>query len=97
MSEADAEKKGGLAFETPSSRPSSPEAGTVGEAEVFTASEGGVNFRNVGWIRAAIFLLKMTFAAGVLSLPTALYELGAIAGAIFILFWSLVNTYMASL
>ncbi|KAK3044297.1 hypothetical protein LTS18_001670, partial [Coniosporium uncinatum] len=39
----------------------------------------------------------MTFAAGVLSLPTALYELGAIAGAIFIMFWGLLNTYMAFL
>ena len=97
MSDTDAEKKGGLAFDTPTSRPSSPEAGIVGEAEVFSASEGGVNFRNVGWIKAAIFLLKMTFAAGVLSLPTALYELGAVAGAIFILFWSIVNTYMAAL
>jgi hypothetical protein len=97
MSDADTEKKGGLSFGTPTSRPASPEVGSVGEAEVFAAGEGGVNFRNVGWIKAAIFLLKMTFAAGVLSLPTALYELGAIAGAIFILFWGFLNTYMATL
>jgi hypothetical protein len=39
----------------------------------------------------------MTFAAGVLSIPSALYTLGAVAGAIFILFWGLLNTYMAYL
>ncbi|KAK4549995.1 hypothetical protein LTR36_002962 [Oleoguttula mirabilis] len=45
--------------------------------------------------QAAIFLLKMTFAAGVLSIPSALYSLGAVAVAIFILFWGVLNTYMA--
>ncbi|ETS86274.1 hypothetical protein PFICI_00102 [Pestalotiopsis fici W106-1] len=65
------------------------------EAEVFGGGEGAVNFRNVGWIRAAMFMLKMTFATGVLSLPSALNDLGAVPGAIFILFWGLVNMYMA--
>lgn len=98
MSTPEAEKKGDLTFDSANtSRPDSPEVGIVGESEVFAAGEGDVNFRNVGWIRAAIFLLKMTFAAGVLSLPTALYELGAIAGGVFILFWSVINTYMAAL
>ncbi|KAI1848471.1 hypothetical protein JX265_008747 [Neoarthrinium moseri] len=74
-------------------------AGTVTdtETEVFGGGEGAVNFRNVGWIRAAMFMLKMTFATGVLSLPAALNDLGAVPGAIFILFWGLVNTYMAVL
>lgn len=94
---ADVEKKGGSPAVT--SRSASPTAGTVSpaETEVFASGEGVVNFRNVSWIKAAIFLLKMTFAAGVLSLPTALYELGAVAGAIFIMFWGLLNTYMAAL
>ncbi|KAF7538488.1 hypothetical protein G7054_g2889 [Neopestalotiopsis clavispora] len=65
------------------------------ESEVFGGGEGTVNFRNVGWIRAAMFMLKMTFATGVLSLPSALNSLGAVPGAIFILFWGLVNMYMA--
>jgi hypothetical protein len=68
-----------------------------GEAEVFAGGAGQVNFRTVGWVRAAIFLLKMTFGAGVLSLPSTLYELGAVAGGLFILFWGLLNTYMAQL
>lgn len=67
------------------------------ETEVFGGGEGGVNFRNVGWIRASMFMLKMTFATGVLSLPSSLNSLGAVAGAIFILFWGLINTYMAVL
>ncbi|KAI4593845.1 hypothetical protein KJ359_008886 [Pestalotiopsis sp. 9143b] len=78
---------------------SPPIVGTVTEteSEVFGGGEGAVNFRNVGWIRAAMFMLKMTFATGVLSLPSALNSLGAVPGAIFILFWGLVNMYMAVL
>ncbi|KAF2763847.1 hypothetical protein EJ03DRAFT_379103 [Teratosphaeria nubilosa] len=65
------------------------------EAEVFITGTNGVDFRTVSWVKAAIFLLKMTFATGVLSIPAALYTLGAVAGAIFIIFWGLLNTYMA--
>ncbi|KAH0842489.1 hypothetical protein AYO21_06705 [Fonsecaea monophora] len=71
--------------------------GSVDEAEVFVTGQGGVNFRTVGWIRASMFFLKMTFAAGVLSIPAALYNLGAVAGGIFIVFWGLLNTYCAVL
>ena len=65
---------------------------SVEEGEVFTVDEDGVDFRTVGWIRAAMFFTKMTFAAGVLSIPSALYTLGAVAGAIFIAFWGGLNT-----
>lgn len=68
-----------------------------GEKEVFSGGEGEVNFRNVSWQRAAIFMLKMTFATGVLSLPASLNSLGGVAGAIFIVFWGVVNAYMAVL
>jgi hypothetical protein len=37
---------------------------SVAEGEVFAIGEDGVNFRTVGWIRAAMFFTKMTFAAG---------------------------------
>lgn len=67
-----------------------------GEAEVFGATgEGQVNFRTVGWIRASIFLMKQTFATGVLSMPSAMYYLGGVASPIFIIFWGLVNTRSA--
>lgn len=66
------------------------------ETEVFGADgEGQVNFRTVGWIRAAMFLLKQTFATGVLSIPSAMYYMGAVAGCISIVFWGIVNTYLA--
>jgi hypothetical protein len=67
------------------------------EAEVFVTGQDGVNFRTVCWIRASMFFLKMTFAAGVLSIPAALYNLGAVAGCIFIVFWGGLNTYCAVL
>ncbi|KAF9891030.1 hypothetical protein FE257_005289 [Aspergillus nanangensis] len=71
--------------------------GNVSELEVFTGGDNSVDFRTVGWVRAAMFFLKMTFAAGVLSIPASLYTLGAVAGALFILFWGVLNTYMAYL
>lgn len=68
----------------------------TGEAEVFGAEgEGQVDFRTVGWIRAAMFLIKQTFATGVLSIPSAMYYMGAIAGCISIVFWGVLNTYLA--
>lgn len=63
------------------------------EAEVFD-SKNGVDFRTVGWLRAAMFCIKMTFATGVLSIPGSLHTLGAVAGSIFVLFWCLLNTYL---
>lgn len=66
------------------------------EAEVFGGDGGNaVKFRTVGWLAAAVFMIKMTFATGVLSIPAALYTLGAVAGSIFIVFWGVLNTYMA--
>jgi len=67
-------------------------AHSVEENEVFAVGEDGVDFRTVGWIRAAMFFTKMTFAAGVLSIPSALYTLGAVVGAILIAFWGGLNT-----
>lgn len=86
--------------------PPTPVEGTFetlsSEKEVFGGNiddngSNTVNFRNVSWQRAAVFMLKMTFATGVLSLPASLNFLGAVPGAIFILFWGLVNCYMAVL
>lgn len=66
------------------------------EAEVFgVEGEGQVDFRTVGWIRAGIFLIKQTFATGVLSIPSAMYFMGAVAACISIVFWGILNTYLA--
>lgn len=69
---------------------------THDEAEVFGAGgENKVNFRTVGWLRASMFLMKQTFATGVLSMPSAMYFLGGVASPIFIIWWGVTNTYSA--
>ncbi|KAH8663557.1 transmembrane amino acid transporter protein-domain-containing protein [Tricladium varicosporioides] len=98
MSDQSPNKKGSDGFTiTPVTDNSSEGSAKAGEVEVFSAGADGVEFRTVGWIRAAMFFTKMTFAAGVLSIPSALYTLGAVLGALFILFWGVLNTYMAFL
>ncbi|KAG5291464.1 neutral amino acid permease [Histoplasma ohiense] len=63
------------------------------ENEVFKKTTDGVNFRNVGWFKACIIFTKVIFATGVLSIPSALYSLGAVGGAISIVAWGAFNTY----
>lgn len=66
------------------------------EHEVFKkvdVNSGGVSFRNVGWFKACVIFTKILFATGVLSLPTALYSLGAVGGGISIVAWGAFNTY----
>ncbi|KIV85983.1 hypothetical protein PV11_01628 [Exophiala sideris] len=65
------------------------------EFEVFKIGEGVVDFRKVPWYHAAMIFLKIIFATGVLSIPTAMYTLGAFAGAINIIAWTLLNAYCA--
>lgn len=78
------------------SPPRKSENGQPVEAEVFgSGGEMQVNFRTVGWIRAAVFLTKQTFATGVLSMPSAMYYMGAAAGCISVVFWGAINTYLA--
>jgi hypothetical protein len=62
--------------------------------EVFKKTTDGVNFRTVSWQRATIIFLKIQFALGVLSIPTSLYTLGAVGGALSILGWQVLNTCM---
>ncbi|KAI1875600.1 uncharacterized protein JN550_001886 [Neoarthrinium moseri] len=76
------------------------EAASMKEAElesheVFLKTEDGVDFRNVSWPRATIIFLKIIFATGVLSIPTAMYTLGALGGALSVVGWSFMNTYTA--
>ncbi|KAI0134108.1 amino acid transporter [Xylariales sp. AK1849] len=63
--------------------------------EVFQKTEDGVDFRNVSWPRATIIFLKIIFATGVLSIPTAMYSLGAVGGALSVVGWGVLNTYTA--
>ncbi|KAL1999001.1 hypothetical protein VTN02DRAFT_5216 [Thermoascus thermophilus] len=63
--------------------------------ELFRVTADGVNFRTVGWLRASVIFLKLIFATGVLSIPTSMYALGAVGGALSVLGWSALNTYIA--
>jgi hypothetical protein len=63
------------------------------DGEVFKKTDSGVNFRKVGWFNAAVLFTKIIFATGVLSLPSALYALGAIGGSLSIVAWGFFNTY----
>ncbi|WOO82923.1 N amino acid transport system protein [Vanrija pseudolonga] len=46
--------------------------------------EGHVNYTSMGWIKAAVILLKTQIALGVLAMPTALQSVGAVPGALVI-------------
>ncbi|KAH7034710.1 transmembrane amino acid transporter [Microdochium trichocladiopsis] len=63
--------------------------------EVFKKQEGQVDFRTVGWIHASVIFLKVIFATGVLTIPSSMYVLGALPGAINVLGWQFLNTYCA--
>ena len=60
--------------------------------EVFKHVEGGVDYRTVGWMRAAVIFLKVIFATGVLSIPSAMVSLGAVGGALNVIGWGVINT-----
>ncbi|CAI6066692.1 unnamed protein product [Clonostachys chloroleuca] len=74
--------------------------------EVFKRREGTVDFRTVTWVHASVIFLKgkyttvlsllsVIFATGVLTIPSAMYVLGALPGAINVLGWQFLNTYCA--
>lgn len=56
------------------------------EHEVFKKN-GEVSFRTVGWPRASVIFLKVIFATGVLSIPTAMVSLGAVGGSFNVIAW----------
>ncbi|CAO2649817.1 Nn.00g011090.m01.CDS01 [Neocucurbitaria sp. VM-36] len=63
--------------------------------EVFKTHTDGVQFRLVGWVKASVIFLKIIFATGVLSIPTAMYGLGAVGGSLSVIGWGALNTYFA--
>ncbi|KAF9888661.1 hypothetical protein FE257_008419 [Aspergillus nanangensis] len=71
----------------------SVEKGDVEDHEVFKKTSEGVDFRTVGWIKASSIFLKIMFAVGVLSIPAAMYTLGAVGGSLSVIVWGLFNTY----
>ncbi|TLD23557.1 neutral amino acid permease [Venturia nashicola] len=65
--------------------------------EVFKKGGAGVDFRLVSWPRASVIFLKVIFATGVLSIPGAMYGLGAVGGSLSVIGWGALNTYTAIL
>jgi hypothetical protein len=63
--------------------------------EIFKKTTDGVQFRLVGWPKASVIFLKVIFATGVLSIPTAMFGLGAVGGALSVIGWGALNTYFA--
>ncbi|RFU24876.1 hypothetical protein B7463_g11458, partial [Scytalidium lignicola] len=63
--------------------------------EIFKRGEDVVDFRTVSWPKASAIFLKVIFATGVLSIPTAMFDLGAVGGSLSVIGWGLVNTYSA--
>ncbi|KAK7540488.1 transmembrane amino acid transporter protein-domain-containing protein [Phyllosticta citribraziliensis] len=63
--------------------------------EVFKKTADGVDFRTVGWVKATVIFLKIIFATGVLSIPLAMHDLGAVGGALCVLAFGALNTYTA--
>ncbi|KAL2835375.1 transmembrane amino acid transporter protein-domain-containing protein [Aspergillus pseudoustus] len=90
-----AEKDQSKAQEAYDSERTSPHADTFADedGEVFKKTTTGVDFRKVGWFNATVIFTKILFATGVLSLPSALYALGAVGGSISIVAWGAFNTY----
>ncbi len=65
--------------------------------EVFKKLSDGVDFRTVSWQRATVIFLKIIFATGVLSIPSAMYSLGAVGGALLIIAFGALNTCVFSI
>ncbi|KAH7151792.1 transmembrane amino acid transporter protein-domain-containing protein [Dactylonectria estremocensis] len=78
---------------------SSVDAGKVDNSddafEVFKRGEGTVDFRTVGWVHTSVIFLKVIFATGVLTIPSSMFVLGALPGAINVIGWQVLNTYCA--
>lgn len=70
---------------------------TISEQEVFQITDDGVDFRTVTWPRAAIIFLKILFATGVLSIPAAMYSIGAAGGALVLLGFGMLNCYVGKI
>lgn len=66
----------------------------IEDHEVFK-QHADVDFRTVGWPRAAVIFLKVIFATGVLSIPVSMSSLGAVGGALSVIGWGALNTYTA--
>jgi hypothetical protein len=61
------------------------------DREVFKANVNGVEYRTVTWQRAIVIFIKTQIATGVLGIPSALYNLGAVGGGICVVAFQALN------
>ncbi|KAF4452873.1 neutral amino acid permease [Fusarium albosuccineum] len=79
---------------TPSQGSQAGETSTTVEDAVFgEVSEGGPNYRNVGWIATVALMTKTQIGLGVLSIPQTFDALGLIPGIICLLMVSAITTW----
>ncbi|KAI9367397.1 transmembrane amino acid transporter protein-domain-containing protein [Aspergillus egyptiacus] len=71
------------------------DAGEVDDLEIFGNESNGVKFRTLSWPNATVIFLKLIFATGVLSIPTSMYQLGAVGGCLSVIGWTGWNQYTA--
>ncbi|GKZ20530.1 hypothetical protein AbraIFM66951_005855 [Aspergillus brasiliensis] len=71
------------------------DVGNVEDLEVFGIESNGVKFRTLSWPNASIIFIKLIFATGVLSIPTSMYQIGAVGGSLSVLGWTAWNQYTA--
>lgn len=63
----------------------------VEAGEVFHDAE----YRSLGWIQAGVILMKLCFATGVLTIPSAFAAVGYVPGILLLLGWGAITTYYA--
>ncbi|KAF2148584.1 transmembrane amino acid transporter [Myriangium duriaei CBS 260.36] len=72
---------------------SGEKAGAVEDAVFGTIEEGGPNYRNVGWLRTALLMMKTQIGIGALSIPGAFQNLGIVPGVIVLVFIASITTW----
>ncbi|KAK7757944.1 hypothetical protein SLS62_000322 [Diatrype stigma] len=71
-----------------------PKLGEVLEDnEVFQSGAGQADFRALGWMRTAIILMKLCFATGVLTIPSAFGQVGYGPGIVLLFIWGALCTF----
>ncbi|KAH0601780.1 hypothetical protein MHUMG1_00659 [Metarhizium humberi] len=83
-------------------RAASRSEGEVIDTEVKTSdavfgniTDGGPNYRNVGWLGTAALMMKTQIGLGVLSIPSVFDTVGLIPGVILLLFVGTITTWSA--
>ncbi|KAL7418624.1 hypothetical protein Q5752_007082 [Cryptotrichosporon argae] len=69
----------------------------VTDNEVFAATADGENYRTVSWYRSFALMFKVLFSVGILSIPAVFAYVGALPGALLVIGFGALNTYVGFL